>query len=203
VQRGNLSSAKGARYTALANFEAALTHFDDHPAAIVGLSNILLDVYSEELQPPPEVPELVVPTSSTTTFVTQLDTTALAVKSTTSTSTDKSSPRTQKGPIGISNETRLQDPQILNLHPSLPQKVASTTLIDRIAARDRAYGLLSGLTKLGSGWNDSEAWFALARAYEEGDQLDKAREVLWWCIELEEGKGVRDWHCVGLGGYVL
>lgn len=52
-------------------------------------------------------------------------------------------------------------------------------------------------------WTCSEAWYALARAYEEGGQLDKAREVLWWCVELEEGRGVRDWSIVAAGGYVL
>jgi hypothetical protein len=75
-------------------------------------------------------------------------------------------------------------------------------MLDRLAARDRAYGLLSGLTKLGTGWNYSEAWFALARAYELGGQVDKAREVLWWCVELEEGRAVRGWEVTG-GGYVL
>ena len=87
------------------------------------------------------------------------------------------------------------------LNPSY--KETSTALLDRLAARDRAYGLLSALTKLGTGWNYSEAWFALARAYEEGGQLEKAKEVLWWCVELEEGRGVRDWSVVGCGGYVL
>lgn len=76
-------------------------------------------------------------------------------------------------------------------------------MLDRLAARDRAYGLLNGLTKLGMGWNYSEAWYTLARAYEECGQVDKAREVLWWCVELEEGKAVRWWDCVGAGGYVL
>lgn len=92
--------------------------------------------------------------------------------------------------------------------PSTPTTEASpaessTALLDRLAARDRAYGLLSSLTKLGTGWNYSEAWFALARAYEEGGQQDKAREVLWWCVELEEHRAVRDWSAVGSGGYVL
>ena len=82
-------------------------------------------------------------------------------------------------------------------------RATSLPLIDRLAARDRAYGLLSGLTKLGTGWNYSDAWFALARAYEESGQLDKAKEALWWCVELEEGMGARDWKCVGVGGYVL
>jgi hypothetical protein len=91
-------------------------------------------------------------------------------------------------------------PSTFALEPA--HKTSSTALLDRLAARDRAYGLLSALTKLGSGWNYSEAWFVLARAYEEGGQLDKAREVLWWCVELEDGKGVREWECVGAGGYV-
>ncbi len=72
----------------------------------------------------------------------------------------------------------------------------STTTPDRLsrlAARDRAYGLLSALTKSGSGWDNSEAWFALARAYEEGGQVEKAKESLWWVVELEEGRGVRRW----------
>jgi hypothetical protein len=76
-------------------------------------------------------------------------------------------------------------------------------MLDRLAARDRAYGLLSGLTKLGTGWNYSEAWFALARVYEESGQVDKARDVLWWCVELEENRAVRDWRCAAAGGYVL
>jgi hypothetical protein len=84
-----------------------------------------------------------------------------------------------------------------------PYKATSLSLIDRLAARDRAYALLSGLTRLGSGWNYSEAWFALARAHEESGQLDKAKEVLWWCVELEEATGLRDWRCLAGGRYVI
>jgi cargo-transport protein YPP1 len=75
--------------------------------------------------------------------------------------------------------------------------------INRLAARDRAYNLLSSLTKLGSGWDCSEAWFALARAYEEGGQVEKAKEVLWWCVELEDTRPLRLWRNVGRGGLVL
>lgn len=74
---------------------------------------------------------------------------------------------------------------------------------DRLAARDRAYGLLSSLTKLGTAWDDSEAWFALSRAYEHSGQVEKAKEVLWWCIDLEDRRPVRHWWNVGSGGYVL
>jgi hypothetical protein len=98
-------------------------------------------------------------------------------------------------------------PSALSSKPS-PQKDFSAPLLDRVAARDRAYGLLSTLTKLGTGWNHSEAWFALARSYELGGQLEKSRECLWWCVELEEARAVRDWSEVlggstARGGYVL
>src|SRR5262249_26813411 len=37
-------------------------------------------------------------------------------------------------------------------------RAASLPRGDRVAARDRAHGLLSGLTRLGTGWNRAEAW---------------------------------------------
>lgn len=76
------------------------------------------------------------------------------------------------------------------------QDTAVSNLLPRLAARDRAYGLLSGLTKSGRGWDCAEAWFALARAYEETGQPTRAKEALWWVVELEEGRGVRGWECV-------
>jgi hypothetical protein len=84
-----------------------------------------------------------------------------------------------------------------------PQSKTETAQLDRLAARDRAFGLLSALTKLGAGWNYSEAWFALARAYELSGQKGRARDVLWWCVELEEGRALRGWEVVNAGGYVL
>jgi cargo-transport protein YPP1 len=57
--------------------------------------------------------------------------------------------------------------------------------------------LLSSLTKLGRGWDYSEAWFSLARAYEESGQVGKAKEVLWWCVELEDTRPVRGWGVAG------
>lgn len=73
----------------------------------------------------------------------------------------------------------------------------------RIAARDRAYGLLSSLTRFGNGWDSSKAWFVLARAYEESKQIEKAKEALWWTVELEEAMPIREWRVVNPGGYVL
>lgn len=77
------------------------------------------------------------------------------------------------------------------------KKVDSTERLSHLAARDRAYGLLSMLTKSGQGWDCSEAWMALARAYELSGQVEKAKEALWWVVELEEGRGVRGWDVVG------
>jgi tetratricopeptide (TPR) repeat protein len=75
--------------------------------------------------------------------------------------------------------------------------------LNRLAARDRAYGLLSALTKLGSAWDDSEAWFALSKAYERSGQVERAKEILWWCVELEDRRPVRHWWSINSGGYVL
>jgi hypothetical protein len=63
--------------------------------------------------------------------------------------------------------------------------------------------LLSTLTKLGEGWDSSEVWFALARAYELSGQVDKAKDALWWVVELEDTRPIRGWKCVGPGGFAL
>jgi hypothetical protein len=210
--------AETSPYIALEHFESALSHFPDHPSAIVGLSNILLDIYTEDLLPPPSIPSLVLPSSlgtpSSSTLNTSVSTTPLAAQPP-PLKPSSSLPIIPHGPIGLAS-TKPQKNEISQtptepaatpdsidsgLEPSY--KGSSTSLLDRLAARDRAYGLLAALTKLGTGWNYSEAWFALARAYEEGGQPDRAREVLWWCVELEERRGVRDWIVVGSGGYVL
>ena len=81
-------------------------------------------------------------------------------------------------------------PPLTNAPSTTPEE------LNRLAARDRAYGLLSGLTKLGSGWDYSEAWFKLAECYELSGQVEKAKEVLWWCVELEDTRPIRQWSCV-------
>ena len=91
----------------------------------------------------------------------------------------------------------------LTSHIPSAENQLSPPELSRLAARDRAFGLLSTLTKLGAGWDYSEAWYALARAYEESGQIEKAKEVLWWCVELEDTHPVRNWRNVALGGFVL
>jgi hypothetical protein len=93
--------------------------------------------------------------------------------------------------------------QHLTSHIPSAENQLSPPELNRLAARDRAFGLLSTLTKLGAGWDYSEAWYALARAYEESGQIEKTKEVLWWCVELEDTRPVRSWKNVTIGGFVL
>ncbi|KAK4137780.1 hypothetical protein BT67DRAFT_415508 [Trichocladium antarcticum] len=224
---GHLSLAREMPYQARADFETALTHFPDHPGAIVGLSTILLDIYTQKLLPPPAVPgldfsmlSLAAEDSASTTdgrstplvahnkqdkFPT-LPSTPLGLGPTRPAATSKpTAPGVEAKVNGQSPSTPSPPlaPSLLGPQLPPPHRATSLPLNDRLAARDRAYGLLSGLTKLGSGWDDSEAWFALARAYEESGQVDKARGALWWCVELEDGRAAREWTAVGAGGYVL
>ncbi len=76
----------------------------------------------------------------------------------------------------------------------------TTNELNRLAARDRAYLLLSTLTKLGTGWANAEAWLTLARAHELSGQVGKAKQALWWVVELEENMPIRPWSVVGGGG---
>ncbi|KAH4055194.1 hypothetical protein HBI49_204750 [Parastagonospora nodorum] len=171
--RGELLLAQTWHHQARTDFERALLHFPDHPAGIVGLSNILLDIYGEviPLEPTP-VAQFTSPSSSTVT---------------------PSAPKD-------SSNTKSQH---LTSHIPSAENQLSPPVLNRLAARDRAFGLLSTLTKLGSGWDFSEAWYALARAYEESGQIEKAKEVLWWCVELEDTHPLRSWKSVGMGGFVL
>lgn len=210
---GYLSVAKDDMDPARLGFEAALTHFPDHPSAIVGLSNILLDLYSEKIVPPRAFPDLDLIGGSEAMPGTDQSTAGIISPARKVTETPSLLPTTPLG-LGAFKSPKRDTAHSAELpkHQSWshdesklepPHKSSSVPLVDRLASRDRAYGLLSGLTKLGSGWNFSEAWFALARVHEESGQADKAKEVLWWCVELEEGMGVREWNCVNTGGYVL
>ena len=201
--------ACGKPYEARADFETALNHFPDHAAAIVGLSDILLDIYSEKLLPQPVVPsfnleenilsDISAPLQAASKFP-ELPSQPLGLGTRkVESKVDKEEDNLENGLAALKLKSKPNGAS--DLPP--PHKATSLPLHDRLAARDRAYGLLSGLTKLGTGWNNSEAWFTLARAYEESGQVDKAKGALWWCVELEDGRGAREWTCVDAGGYVL
>lgn len=161
----------------MAHFEKALAHNPDHPAAILGLSDILLSIYSQTI--PAEPPELspLHPLSIDSSHLSQLAIT----------------PGDSSAPTTVTQDT--------SAGPTQPSDSAET--LNRLAARDRAYQLLSTLTKLGEGWDSSEAWFKLAQAYECCEQVDKAKEALWWVVELEDTRPIRPWKSVGPGGFAL
>lgn len=203
---GYLALARDEAFTARTHFESALTYFPNHPSAIVGLSTILLDMYAEKLLPPPPIPQLdtsgpvpaftLDPTPPAPQPLELLPCTPLGLFPPSTKDSKKLS-----GDDGESESSSDESEPERGLDLAPPHKATSLPLVDRLAARDRAYGLLRGLTGLGSGWDNPEAWFAMARAHEEGGEAERAKEALWWCVELEEGRGVRGWgEC---GGYII
>jgi tetratricopeptide (TPR) repeat protein len=172
-QRGQLLLVQDLRHEARTEFERAVLHFPNHPEAIVGLSNVLLDIYSKAIPLEPSNSASIATASPVPSAPSMVD---------------------------ASSKSRTAH---LTAHTPSAENQLSPPELHRLAARDRAYGLLSMLTKLGVGWDYSEAWYALARAYEESGQIEKAKEVLWWCVELEDTHPVRDWKDVTLGGFVL
>jgi len=171
--RGELLASQSHKHQARTEFERALLHNPDHPEAIVGLSKILLDIYSEVIPLEPDM--------------------------TPGHMDSASSPSLPSVEQSVVHSTT---PYLTSHTPSVENQLSPPEL-NRLAARDRAFGLLSTLTKLGTGWDYSEAWFALARAYEESGQIEKAKEVLWWCVDLEDTHPVRNWKHVTTGGFVL
>jgi hypothetical protein len=209
-QRGELSLALRQPFNAISEFEAALTHFANHPAGVVSLSNLLLDLYEEKLTPPPTIPQLDTTTDEASDAKTYcgLETPGLAdqrrvpIGLTPPGSKPQSTARPAHGAASVP-ATAVSSPSTSASLTSLPPPYAiTTTPLDRLAARDRAHGLLDALTKRGAGVGNVEAWFALARSYEVCGQLGKGRDVLWWVVELGTGQGIRGWNVVS-GGYVL
>lgn len=151
-------------------------HYTDHPVATTGLCTILLDMY-EQLIPCED----------------QKEGPAAAFYH-------------PPGPV----TTKVITPNspsalVLNHHPTGVDRTSIPHPLElyRLARRDRAYGLLSALTKLPAGWDDSVAWATLARAHETSGQIVEAKNALWRTIALEDVKPARHWRNVGPGGYVL
>jgi tetratricopeptide (TPR) repeat protein len=185
AEQGLLSQAQSNPHQAIKHFEEALLRNQDHPTATIGLANLLLDIWDQKLAPEPSNADV------------DLNVSRLSLLS--ETPNPKSAKAISTDDVKTPNVTKnTGTPET----PSSAQNVEPKQL-HRLAARDRAYGLLSALTKLGSSWDNSEAWFALSRAYEAGEQIDKLKEVLWWCIELEDRRPIRHWSNIGSGLYVL
>lgn len=168
----------------MSHYEQALSHFPDHPEGIIGISELLMDIYEEKIpaeEPKPVLQPLPTASGSLITNPAML-------------SGPGSRPTTAKS--SLANAGRIVPPATRHKDPTPAE-------LNRLAARDRAYMLLATLTKLGSGWDNAEAWFTLARAHELSKQVGKAKQALWWVVELEESKPMRAWGVVTAGGYVL
>ena len=188
IQKGDLATARGLHFEASSHYEDSLSYFPDHATSIISLSSQLLNIYTEEM--PAEPPQTHLPTQHTTS------------------GTAPSSVAVTSAPSQSSSTSRL--PETVPASGAVPTHASASSNKDpapaelnRLAARERAYMLLSGLTRLGTGWDDSEAWLELARAHELSGQVGKAKEALWWVVELEETRPVRGWREVAVGGLAL
>ncbi|KAK1823413.1 hypothetical protein LTR12_002262 [Friedmanniomyces endolithicus] len=181
--KGDLAVSRELPFEAMEHYEQALTYFPDHLEAIIGLSDMLMDIYKEKM--PAEEPEPpLIPNNP-------------ATSPQTSRPSNTPPPRLTTAKSSLASAGREPPPNARSKDPTPAQ-------LNRLAARDRAYMLLSTLTKLGSGWDSPEAWFALARAHELSGEVGRAKKALWWVVEVGESRGVRGWgESVGGGGYCL
>lgn len=187
AQKAHLALARQHPFEAMAHYDQALSYFPDHPAGIIGISNLLMDVYEEKLPAEEPLPShRPLPTASGT-LINEAKPTIPRPPSASSTLPSRRPSLVTEAPADIRGSKQDPTPAELN----------------RLAARDRAYMLLSNLTKLGAGWDDSEAWFTFARAHELSGEIEKAKQALWWVVELEDHRSIRPWRDVTNAGYAL
>ncbi|RPB26759.1 hypothetical protein L211DRAFT_866231 [Terfezia boudieri ATCC MYA-4762] len=213
TERGYLVLEQGKKDEALVFFETVLGWDWDHPGGIVGLCRVVLEEGGEEKEGKVITP---IATGSQVGVGLQRNTVVLGPRRESIYPTPAQSslllksgmfppPTTSVNITTTAVGDSLTTPS--NVNPPPPPTTTSSTStsydkgdLARTIARNRAYGLLSQLTKSGRGWDCSEAWFALARSYEEDGMVEKAIGVYWWCVGLEDTRPVRGWGGVGDGG---
>ena len=167
-------------------YDEASDYSPDHADAAIGVANLLMDIYDEKLpteKPSPLLPPL--PTASESLLPSSVP----ASHSSRPSTTNHASQPNPSRPAQQSGYRSRKDP--------------TPAQMDRFAARDRAYMLLSSVSKLGTGWDNSEVWLTLARAHEVSGQVAKAKQALWWVVELENSAPVRGLNEISPGGYAL
>ncbi|OQO04522.1 hypothetical protein B0A48_09444 [Cryoendolithus antarcticus] len=172
--KGDLALVRTLHFDAVEHYEHSLAYFPDHSNSIIALSELLMDMYEQKL--PTEPSEVLLPPIPSSSIPSLLASTTPPTES-------------QQHTTATRHQKVYKDPTPAELN--------------RLAARDRAYLLLSTLTRLGTGWDDSEAWLALARNHELSGQVGKAKEALRWVVELEDARPVRSWRSAAVGGYTL
>lgn len=83
--------------------------------------------------------------------------------------------------------------------PKLPAQLQTKeeNEADFLTRRNRALLLLRACTNSPKGWDNAEAWYALADVLERDGDVDGAKKALWTVVGLEDARGVRS-----LGGGV-
>ncbi|GIJ85540.1 hypothetical protein Asppvi_004399 [Aspergillus pseudoviridinutans] len=188
AEQGLLAQAQSRPHDAMELFEEALVRDPDHVKATVCLANLLLDIWERKM-----------PVNRPAADDLHAEMSTLYLPAT----AQKSSAALNK--IQNKDFDNLEDrPMPSNRQiPATDIEEDEPKLLNRIAARDRAFTLLSALTKRGTAWDNSEAWYALSRAHEASGDIEKLKEVLWWCVELEDRRPIRHWSNIGSGLYVL
>lgn len=186
VERGFLALTQGKKGEALGHFENALAYDWDHPYGTVGLCQIILELVGE----PQDGKVSVIPTGQ------QIPSTVDRPGSVYATLVQSPLLLKQGAASNLTNSTTT----IISPATTTQMETTEEEELAPLIARNRAYGLLSQLTRSGRGWDCSEAWFALARSYEATAQVEKAKGVYWWCVGLEDTRPVRGWGGVSGGG---
>lgn len=161
------------------NYERALALYPNHLDSIIGLSDLLMDVYEEKIPAEDSKPLLPPPTATAGSLMT-IDSQIAAAKTN----------------AAFNPGAAVPQPRAFDKDPS-------PAALNRLAARDRAYMLLSNVTHQGSGWDNPEAWYTLARAHELSKEVSKAKQALWWVVELEDNKPMRSWRSINAAGFTL
>jgi tetratricopeptide (TPR) repeat protein len=188
TERGLLAQAQSRPHDAMELFEEALVRDLDHVKATVCLANLLLDIWERKMPVNrPDADDLHAEMSTL-----YLPATAQKTNATLNKVQNKDFDNLEDRPMPSNRQI-----------PATDVEEDEPKLLNRIAARDRAYALLSALTKRGTAWDNSEAWYALSRAHEASGDIEKLKEVLWWCVELEDRRPIRHWSNIGSGLYVL
>lgn len=190
AEMGHLCEAEGDPYEAMIEYEVSLSHYPDHSSATVALANILLDIHSRKIPLSRKPPTL----AGGLEIQAKFDEPSQPLFPKGSDGHTATVPQANGGNSAVEDDDEEGEDTGLD-----SARHEASEELDLLASRDRAYTLLSNLTKLGSGWDDSDAWFALGNAYEASGQTEKAKEVLWWVVELEEKRPVRHWRALGQG----
>ena len=173
--KADIKKSQGEKELAAQFLEEALLWDEDHLAATISLSELLMDEYEAFFHPPAS------PTSDRPPTLGSLPSITGGIASPSqhlANGTEKPHP-----PSSPTNHTNDPSPETLSA----------------ISARDRAYMLLSQMTDSGRGWDSSEAWSAMVRCWELSGEEEKAIEASWKVVDLEGTRGVRSWQ-EALGG---